>query len=80
MNNQDVVEPVRLAIMEIMMVMHKYGIKEVHIGAIMRLVGIEEKEAQECDDERIMLTDDFTEYVNQILMLSSIGSENQTIH
>jgi hypothetical protein len=77
MDENEVVEPVRIAIMEILMVLHKHGIKEAHIGAIMRLVGIEEKE---CDDERIYLTDDFTEYVNQMLQLSSVSNINQTFH
>jgi hypothetical protein len=80
MDENEVVEPVRIAIMEILMVLHKHGIKEAHIGAIMRLVGIEENEAKECDDERIYLTDDFTEYVNQMLQLSSVSNINQTFH
>ena len=80
MDENEVVEPVRIAIMEILMVLHKHGIKEAHIGAIMRLVGIEENEAKECDDERIYLTDDFTEYVNQMLQLSSVSNINQTLH
>jgi len=46
----------------------------------MRLVGIEEKDAQECDSERIYLTDDFTEYVNQMLKLTSVSNINQTFH
>jgi len=80
MNEQEVVEPFRLAIMEIMMILHKHGIREVHIGAMMRLVGVEEEDAKTCDSERIMLTEDFTEYVNQVLALSSVSSENQTLH
>ena len=80
MDENEVVEPVRIAIMEILMVLHKHGIKEAHIGAIMRLVGIEENEAKACDDERIYLTDDFTEYVNQMLKLTSVSNVNQTFH
>jgi hypothetical protein len=80
MEDIEVVEPVRIAIMEILMVLHKHGIKEAHIGAIMRLVGIEDEEAKECDNERIYLTDDFTEYVNQMLKLTSVSNINQTLH
>jgi hypothetical protein len=80
MSEQEAVEPFRLAIMEIMMILHKHGIREVHIGAMMRLVGVEEEDAKICDGERIMLTEDFTKYVNQVLTLSSVSSENQTLH
>jgi hypothetical protein len=80
MNDIEEIEPMRIAIMEILMVLHKHGIKEAHIGAIMRLVGVEEKDAQECDNERIYLTDDFTEYVNQMLKLTSVNNINQTFH
>jgi len=80
MDENQVIEPMRIAIMEILMVLHKYGIKEAHIGAIMRLVGVEEKDAQECDGERIYLTDDFTEYLNQMLKLTSVHNINQTLH
>jgi hypothetical protein len=74
------VDAVRLAIIEIMIVLYKYGIREVHSGAIMRLVGVEENCAREYDDDRIILTDEFTEYVNQILMLSSISNETRVLH
>jgi hypothetical protein len=80
MDENEAVEPMRIAIMEILMVLHKHGIKEAHIGAIMRLVGVEEKDAQECDNERIYLTDDFTEYVNQMLKLTTVSNINQTLH
>jgi hypothetical protein len=80
MDENEVVEPMRIAIMEILMVLYKHGIKEAHIGAIMRLVGVEDKDAQECDDERIYLTDDFTEYVNQMLKLTSVSNIDQTLH
>jgi hypothetical protein len=80
MEPHEVSEPVRLAIMELMMVLYRHGIRAVHTGALMRLVGVSDTEAQECDDERIILTDDFTEYMNQMILLSSVKRENQTLH
>jgi hypothetical protein len=78
MNNND--DPVRFPIMELMMALYKHDIREVHIGALMRLVGVLEDQAHEYDGEFIELTDDFTEYINQMILLSSVSNIRQTLH
>lgn len=80
MTDAEIDQEVRLIIMELMMVLHKHGIKEVHMGALMRLIGVSDKEAQECDDDRIELTDDFSKYISQMVDLTSADSGNQTLH
>lgn len=80
MSNPQVTEPIRLAIMEIMMILYRHGIKEIHIGAIMRLVGVDDAHAKDSDDERIILSEDFPEYLNQFQLLVSADSENQILH
>jgi len=80
MTDAEIDQEVRLIIMELMMVLHKHGIKEVHMGALMRLIGVSDEEAQECDEDRIELTDDFSKYISQMVDLTSADSGNQTLH
>ena len=37
----------------------KHGIKEVHIGGLMRILGVEDHKAEEHDEELILLDEDF---------------------
>lgn len=67
-------------IMEIMMVLYKHGIKEVHMGGMLRLMGVTEELAQESDDERIVLDEKFTSYIERMLELAEKESNNQTFH
>ena len=71
---------IKLIIMELMMVLHKHGIKEVHMGALMRLIGVKDELAEECDQDRIELTEDFATYISQMSDLSTAIDSNQTLH
>ena len=39
--------------------LYKLGIKEVHIGGLMRILGVEDHKAEEHDEEIILLDEDF---------------------
>ena len=39
--------------------LYKHGIKEVHIGGLMRILGVEDHRAEEHDEELIVLDEDF---------------------
>ena len=39
--------------------LYKHGIREVHIGGLMRILGIEDEKASEHDDEIMLLDADF---------------------
>ena len=71
---------IKLIIMELMMVLHKHGIKEVLMGALMRLIGVKDELAEECDQDRIELTEDFATYISQMSDLSTAIDSNQTLH
>ena len=71
---------IKLIIMELMVVLHKHGIKEVHMGALMRLIGVSDDVAGECDQERIELTEDFARHILQMSDLTAAVDSNQTIH
>ena len=59
-------QAVRLAILNLCVVLHDCGITEVHVGGIMRILGVPDNLAQEHDDERIILDNEFVKYVDQI--------------
>jgi len=71
---------IKLIIMELMMVLHKHGIREVHMGALMRLIGVNDESASECDQDRIELTEEFARYISQMSDLTAAADSQQTIH
>jgi len=50
-------EAVKDLVVNICLVLSEFGITEVHVGGLMRLVGIEEELAAEHDDELMVITD-----------------------
>jgi hypothetical protein len=73
-------ETVKVLIMEVMMVLYKYNIKEVHVGALMRLIGVTEEVATESDLERIILDEKFSKYMQNVVNLSSSDDSSYTLH
>ena len=57
---------IRAAIHNLMLVLSEQGITEIHTGGMMRLLGVDNNVAQEYDDERIILDDNFVKYVQEI--------------
>ena len=50
-------ESVKDLVVNICLVLADFGITEVHVGGLMRLVGIDEETAAEHDDELMVITD-----------------------
>jgi hypothetical protein len=70
----------KTVIMEIMMVLHRHGITEVHMGGMLRLMGVSEEVAQESDSDIIHLDEKFTRYIARQLELAEIESLTNTVH
>lgn len=51
--------------LDLMAVLHENGIKEVHMGGMMRLLGVDEEVAKEYDHERIRLGQSFLDVVRE---------------
>jgi hypothetical protein len=66
LDDLDIDQAVRLAILNLCVVLHDCGITEVHVGGIMRILGVPDDLSQEHDDERIILDNEFVKYVDQI--------------
>jgi hypothetical protein len=62
----EVDQSIRLAILNLMVVLYDCGITEVHVGGIMRILGVPDERASQHDDERVILDPDFVKYVEQI--------------
>ena len=69
----------RKLIMEIMLVLQKHGINQIHMGGLMRLIGVSNEKAAEQDDELIELDSKFTKYIKALNELPDEGP-NKTIH
>ena len=59
-------QAVRLSILNLMVVLYDCGITEVHIGGVMRIMGVADDKAQQHDNERLVLDEEFVKYVEQI--------------
>ena len=52
--------------MDIMIVLYENGIKEAHMGAMMRLLGVDEENASKHDDESVILDEKFGEMITKL--------------
>jgi hypothetical protein len=77
LENLEVDQAIRLAILNLMVVLYDCGITEVHVGGIMRVMGVPDDRAATHDLERVILDEDFVKYVEQI---SNPRPTDQTLH
>ena len=70
-------QEVRVLMYELMMVLYQHGIREVHVGGMMRLMGVDPDRAAEHDDEMVVLDAKFAKYVESI---TEPRSSDQTLH
>jgi hypothetical protein len=59
-------QSIRLSILNLMVVLYDCGITEIHIGGVMRIMGVSDDKAQQHDNERLVLDEEFVKYVEQI--------------
>ena len=68
---------------QIMTVLYMNGRTEAHVGAIMRLLGVDEDHARLHDDERIELDENFARMVTALNMSELVSAQvpqGTTIH
>jgi hypothetical protein len=66
LDDLEVDQSIRMAILNLMLVLYDCGITEIHVGGIMRVLGVPDERASHHDDERVVLDNDFVKYVEQI--------------
>jgi hypothetical protein len=65
-DDTDLDQSIRLSILNLMVVLYDCGITEVHIGGVMRVLGVADSMAEKHDNERLVLDEEFVKYVEQI--------------
>lgn len=76
-------EFVRTVMMEVMAVLYANGQRQLHVGAMMRLIGVDEERAAQHDGDRIDIDESFAELTNNInikYLLQSRIPAGVTIH
>lgn len=84
MQEQDpLYEHVRTIMAEVMAVLYSNGQKELHVGALMRLIGVDEETASQHDSERITIDENFLSFADELNIRHLIRSKipaGATIH
>jgi hypothetical protein len=70
-------ETLRLTVLNLMVVLYDCGITEIHLGGLMRILGVDNEKASRHDNERVTLDDDFVKYVEEF---NSPRPANQLLH
>lgn len=70
-------ETLRLSILNLMLVLYDCGIKEIHLGGLMRILGVSNEAASAYDDQLIEVDEDFAKYVEAI---NEPRPTDQTLH
>ena len=66
LDNIELDQTVRMAILNLMVVLYECGIEQVHVGGVMRILGVSDATAEAHDDERIQLDEGFIQYVTEL--------------
>jgi hypothetical protein len=59
-------QQIRMSLMNLMVVLYSCGITKIHLGGLMRILGVSNRVARQYDQEQLQLDDDFVKYVDQI--------------
>jgi hypothetical protein len=70
-------ETLRLNILNLMLVLYDCGIKEIHLGGLMRILGVSNEVSATYDDQLVEVDDDFAKYVEAI---NEPRPTDQTLH
>jgi hypothetical protein len=73
----DLDQQIRMALMNLMVVLYSCGITTIHLGGLMRILGVSNKIARQYDTEQLHLDEDFVKYVDQI---NEPRPTDQTLH
>jgi hypothetical protein len=77
LDNIELDQHIRMAILNLCVVLYDCGITEIHVGGIMRILGVSDDTAQAHDQERIVLDENFVKYVDEI---TELRPDDQPLH
>ena len=70
-------EDIRAHVLSLMYVLYEYGLRDVHMGGLLRILGVPDEVAAGFDDKVLGLDADFAQYMNDI---QSGRDLSQTLH
>ena len=73
-------EIIRIATMHLMLVLYREGISKIHMGGLMRVLGVPNETAAKHDHEEVEMDDDFAKYVEQLTEFARIHPANHSLH
>ena len=73
-------ELIRLATMHLMLVLYREGITRIHMGGLMRILGVPNETAVEHDDEEVIVDAEFAKYVERVTEFAKLSPVNQQLH
>jgi hypothetical protein len=73
-------EIIRIATMHLMLVLYREGISKIHMGGLMRVLGVPNETAAKHDNEEVEMDDDFAKYVEQLTEFARSQPANQSLH
>ena len=59
-------QQIRMTLMNLMVVLYSCGITNIHLGGLMRILGVSNRVARRYDNEQITLDEDVVKYVDEI--------------
>ena len=77
LDNLELDQHIRMAILNLCVVLYDCGITEIPVGGIMRILGVSDDTAQAHDLERIVLDENFVKYVDEI---TELRPNDQPLH
>jgi hypothetical protein len=78
MTEEELDQKVKILMFDLMLVLYSHGIKEVKIGGMMRVLGVDPEVAAEHDTESVELTTEFAKYVRETR--DTKRPDNETLH
>tara|TARA_R110000772_G_scaffold149850_1_gene260556 strand:+ start:764 stop:1003 length:240 start_codon:yes stop_codon:yes gene_type:complete len=71
-------EELRAQVLRLMCVLYEFGLEEVHMGGLMRVLGVPDHAAEEWDDRVMCLDATFAKYMSEMETLRD--APGQTLH
>ena len=67
MSDDSVLDPlIQVSIYRLMLTLYNQGITEIHMGGLMRILGMSDIVACQHDEERVIMDEDFARYMYQM--------------
>lgn len=78
LDDVDVEDAIKLSIYNLMINLYDYGIHEIHMGGLMRLLGVPNDTAEEHDDTVVIFTDEVANHIKDLL--HGLDPNGNTLH